>query len=78
MAIPLPPEKIADALRVISAWRLAPETAARCPLCRAPGLSIIDQSARPYAEWYALSCKSCGLEQTINIPLGTPLTGGPD
>ena len=41
----------------------------------APGLAIIDQSARPYAEWYALTCAACGLNATINIPLGPPVPG---
>jgi len=34
---------------------------------------IIDRSARPYAEWYALSCRSCGLDETLHIPLGPPV-----
>ncbi|MGZ5823328.1 MAG: hypothetical protein ACXWJ2_05235, partial [Hyphomicrobium sp.] len=45
-----------------------------CPVCEA-GLAILDQSARPYAEWYALSCAACGLKATINVPLGPPVPG---
>lgn len=68
----LPPEKMGQALAAITAWRLDPETAVVCPLCSEQGLTIIDQSARPYAEWYSLSCLACGLEQTIHIPLAPP------
>ena len=41
-----------------------------CPACGKVGLEIIDRSARPYAEWYVLTCWSCGLSETLNIPLG--------
>ena len=41
-----------------------------CPACGKAGLAIIDRSARPYAEWYVLPCASCGLSETLNIPLG--------
>ncbi|MCB1520147.1 MAG: hypothetical protein KDJ37_06175 [Hyphomicrobiaceae bacterium] len=40
-----------------------------CPRCDAPGVEIIDQSARPYAEWYAFKCPACGLEDAIQIPM---------
>jgi hypothetical protein len=41
-----------------------------CPACDKPGLAIVDRSARPHAEWYALTCSACGLSETLNIPLG--------
>lgn len=72
----LAPEKLPQALRMIQAWRLDPAVPRPCPACGEKPLTIIDQSARPYTEWYALSCPACGLEQTISIPLGTPMDGG--
>jgi hypothetical protein len=78
VANPLPPERLPRALAVINGWRSDPEAPAACPVCGAPGLTIIDQSARPYAEWYQLSCTACGLEHTVNIPLGPPVAGGMD
>jgi hypothetical protein len=69
----LPPEKMGTALASISAWRLDPEQSVVCPVCSAAGLAIIDQSSRPYAEWYALSCSQCGLDATVHIPLGPPM-----
>lgn len=49
-----------------------------CPRCGASGLTLTDRSARPYAEWYHLSCAACGLDETIHIPLGPPVIGGYD
>jgi hypothetical protein len=72
---PLPPDKVHTALQRIAAWRAAPAEPVACPVCEAPGLAILDQSARPYAEWYALSCAACGLKATINVPLGPPVPG---
>jgi hypothetical protein len=66
------------ALVTIARWRENPETAVACPVCSALGLSIADRSARPYAEWYHLSCAACGLDETIHIPLGPPVMGGLD
>ena len=60
------------ALAGIAGWRAAPEAPVGCPRCGREGLAIIDRSARPYAEWYALSCTACGLEATIQIPMSTP------
>jgi hypothetical protein len=71
----LPPDKLRTALARIAGWRAAPDQPVACPLCAAPGLEILDQSARPYAEWYALSCAACGLKATINVPLGPPVPG---
>jgi hypothetical protein len=66
------------ALPRIGKWRMSPEDRVACPRCGRDGLLIIDRSTRPYAEWYALSCASCGLDATINIPLGPPVVGGMD
>ena len=72
---PLPQEKLSTALTRIAAWRIAPDVPVACPVCEAVGLEILDQSARPYAEWYALSCAACGLKATINVPLGPQVPG---
>ena len=72
---PLPQEKLSTALARIAAWRIAPDAPVACPVCEAVGLEILDQSARPYAEWYALSCAACGLKATINVPLGPQVPG---
>jgi transcription elongation factor Elf1 len=66
------------ALAAIARWREAPETQLNCPRCSASGLSVIDRSARPYAEWYHMGCPACGLDETIHIPLGPPVMGGLD
>ena len=72
MGHPLPPSKLAAALFAIRAWRADSAENSACPDCGAPGLDIQDRSARPYAEWYVLAC---GLDATINIPLGPPVAG---
>jgi hypothetical protein len=72
---PLPPDKVHTALVRIAAWRAAPTESVACPACEAAGLAILDQSARPYAEWYALSCGACGLKATINVLLGPSVPG---
>ena len=54
----------------VAAWRAAPDKPVACPACGQPGLAIIDRSARPYAEWYALACPACGLDETLHIALG--------
>ena len=67
----LPADRILDALAAIRAAHQNPDSPVTCPLCSEPGLVIEDRSARPHAEWYALSCKSCGLDDTIHIPMGS-------
>lgn len=71
----LTPEAAQKAYRRINAWRAAPADPVACPVCDAPGLAIVDRSARPYAEWYALSCPACGLAETLNIPMSAPMQG---
>jgi transcription elongation factor Elf1 len=73
----LPPEKVHRALAAISTWHAGPEKPVACPACGRDGLSVSDRSARPYAEWYVLSCAACGLDYTLHIPLSPP-TGGSD
>jgi hypothetical protein len=68
--MPLTPEQQREALRRIAVWRAAPGRPVACPACAAEGLAIVDRSARPHAEWYALSCPACGLAETLHIPMG--------
>jgi len=63
-------DQLRQAARRIAGWRADPEKPVACPACGKFGLEIIDRSARPYAEWYVLTCSSCGLSETLNIPLG--------
>ncbi len=72
---PLTPEETRVALECIAQWRSDPEARAACPRCGAEGLEIIDRSARPYAEWYALACGACGLEASLHIPMSPPSPG---
>ena len=62
-----------EAVRRIASWRANPERAVACVACERAGLAIIDRSARPYAEWYALICAACGLDETLRIALGPPV-----
>ena len=68
--MPLTAEEQRTAARSIAAWRADPQTPVACPACGKPGLAIIDRSARPHAEWYALSCPACGLAETLHMALG--------
>jgi hypothetical protein len=67
-------DHLAEALERIDAWRADSSIAPTCPVCRAPGLEIIDRSARPYSEWYALKCAACGLDSSVHIPLPGPVS----
>ena len=69
----LAPEQLREALRRVASWRANPDAPAACPVCGADGMTIIDRSARPHAEWYALSCRACGLDETLHIALGAPV-----
>jgi hypothetical protein len=68
--MPLDAAQLRAMLPRIAAWRADPKAAVACPACGAEGLAIIDRSARPYAEWYALSCRACGLDETLHVALG--------
>ena len=59
------------AVDVLSDWRFAPRASYPCPCCGAAGVAIEDRSARPHAEWYHFACSACGLDETLNIPLGS-------
>jgi predicted RNA-binding Zn-ribbon protein involved in translation (DUF1610 family) len=63
-------EQQSEATQCIAQWRSDPQRAVACPACGTAGLEIIDRSARPHAEWYALSCDACGLRETLHIALG--------
>jgi predicted RNA-binding Zn-ribbon protein involved in translation (DUF1610 family) len=65
-------ENVQNALGAIAAWRAEPASPVPCPACGREGLAVSDQSARPYAEWYVLSCSACGLSETLQIPLSPP------
>jgi predicted RNA-binding Zn-ribbon protein involved in translation (DUF1610 family) len=66
-------EQMREALRRVAAWRADPAALVACPACGSQGLAIVDCSARPHAEWYALACPSCGLDETLHIALVTPV-----
>jgi hypothetical protein len=60
------------AFRRIVAARDGGSKSVACPVCDREGLEVVDCSARPYAEWYKLTCKSCGLDDMLAVPLGRP------
>jgi hypothetical protein len=66
----LPAATVQAAHAVIAAWQLAPERPAACPVCGAVALAIVDRSTRPYTAWFALTCASCGLDDTVTYALG--------
>jgi hypothetical protein len=69
--MPLSPDAQREAVRCIADWRRDPARPVACPVCQHPGLRIIDRSARPHTEWYALSCPACGLNETLAVALGS-------
>lgn len=69
----LPADRVPQALVAVAAWRKSPAELVACPACHTPGLVIVDRSARPYAEWYVLTCSACGLDHLLHIPLATPI-----
>ncbi|WP_020084677.1 hypothetical protein [Hyphomicrobium zavarzinii] len=71
-------DEMKAALHSIARWRADPEAPLACPRCGETGLSLADHSARPYTEWYQLSCRACGLAEMVHIPLGPPVMGGLD
>jgi hypothetical protein len=66
---------VAEMIPIIRAWRLNEMQPAVCPSCGIGHLDIADRSARPYREWYAVSCQSCGFAKTVSIPLAAPIPG---
>ncbi len=57
-----------NAMTRLRMWQADPSADQTCPNCDAPGLKIKDRSARPHAEWYAMKCSVCGLDDAIQIP----------
>jgi hypothetical protein len=76
MSSVLPADKMGVALQRIAAWRASPSDQIACPVCEARTLKILDRSARPYAEWYVLTCAACGLDASIQVPMAPPFPGG--
>ena len=64
-------ELMQAAMAELRMWQADGSVTLNCPVCGEPGLVIKDRSARPLAEWYALKCKACGLDDKIHIPLPT-------
>lgn len=60
---------IREAMQQLRVWQTDRKAGLTCPHCNAPGLTIVDRSARPYAEWYSFKCESCGLDDAIQIPM---------
>lgn len=75
-AAPLTQAEASSVWQHMGAWRANPTIDVSCPRCSHAKLGIEDRSARPYAEWYALSCENCGLEHTLHVALGMPPAGG--
>jgi hypothetical protein len=71
--MPLTADQQREVIRQIAASRADPSRMVACPACGRDGLWVIDRSARPYAEWYAVACPACGLDETLHIPLGPPV-----
>lgn len=53
----------------IATWRQAPDAPMSCPRCDAMGATLTDRSARPFAEWFEITCTACGLNHTFNVPV---------
>jgi len=68
--VALAPDEMRRALASIAAWRADAARPAPCPRCGERALTVVDRSARPHAEWYALDCARCGLSETVAVPLG--------
>lgn len=72
-AAQLDANETADAMRSVRRWQQQrPAAEVTCPRCSTGGLVIVDQSARPFAEWYKLTCTACGLDATLHAPLAPP------
>jgi hypothetical protein len=66
---------VGDLMPIIRAWRLNELMPVTCPACGVGHLDIADRSARPYREWYAVSCAACGFDKTVSVPLAAPIPG---
>jgi hypothetical protein len=65
----------AELVDVVRVWRRDETQLVACPACAGLGLDITDRSARPYREWYALSCKSCGFTRNVGVSLAAAIPG---
>jgi transcription elongation factor Elf1 len=65
-------DSLKAAFAMIPSWHRSPEVSIACPRCTSEGLQIADRSVRPHAEWYALTCSACGLDDNIHIPMSIP------
>ena len=65
-------EETHRAAALVAGWRADPDQPVFCPRCGLEGLCVIDRSARPYSEWYVISCAGCSLEATLQIPMAPP------
>jgi transcription elongation factor Elf1 len=61
-----------EALRRIAESMRASGAEIACPACESAGLSVVDQSARPFVEWYKLTCKACGLSENLQLVMPAP------
>ena len=73
MLMARPGDRLAKLTRAIAVWRACPGQSVACAVCGRIDATVIDRSARPHAEWYALSCAGCGLDETLHIPLSPPV-----
>ena len=65
-----PPEiTVAELLPLLRVWQHHKDKPVTCPVCAANTLTVIDRSARPHREWYALSCPSCNFTKTVGVSL---------
>lgn len=70
---PLDAAETAAAMRAVRLWQQKrPADEVKCPRCAAGGLSVVDRSARPFAEWYKLDCAACGLAHTLGVAMAPP------
>ena len=63
------PQMIAATMATLRAWQRDRKGVHACPSCGAPGIEIIDRSTRPVADWYVFRCRTCGLDDVLNIPM---------
>lgn len=58
-------------LATVRRWQAGAPPPFVCPACGAVAAIVEDRSARPHAEWYALTCSACGVETVVQLPLGS-------
>jgi hypothetical protein len=75
MAVAASEVSTGELVALVRQWRREEGRPVACPCCAGIGLEIADRSARPYREWYALSCSSCGFSRTVGVSLAAPIPG---